>query len=399
MSTHENPAPFLKRVRLKHYKSITGCDVPLGPLTFLIGPNGAGKSNFLDALRLVSDALRNSLDHALRERGGISEVRQRSGGHPKHFGISLDFSLPDGTEGRYAFEVGAKAHAGYVVKREECRVGAASYLVREGTVVHSPGEVAPPAADDRLYLVNASGLPAFRPLYDQLGRMGFYNLNPKEIRALQQPDKAEILDREGRNTASVLERLEKSDGGIKRRIEEYLARVVPGIEGVDPTRVGHMETLEFRQRVPGSKDPWRFPAIDMSDGTLRALGVLVALFQVQAGRHVSLVGIEEPEAALHPAASGALRDCLREGSHHTQVVVTSHSPELLDDSTLPVESILAVVAEDGETKIGAVDDAGRSALRDRLYTVGELMRADQLRPDPVEVARVRQLQLFGDSGE
>ena len=95
-------------MRLKHYKSITACDVELGSLTFLLGPNGAGKSNFLDALRLVSDSLRGSLDHALRERGGISEVRQRSGGHPKHFGVRLEFCLPNGTRGHYAFEVGAK---------------------------------------------------------------------------------------------------------------------------------------------------------------------------------------------------------------------------------------------------------------------------------------------------
>lgn len=397
MAMDADRAPLVHRVRLKHYKSITSCDVSLGTLTFLVGANGAGKSNFLDALRLVSDSLRTSLDHALRERGGISEVRQRSGGHPKHFGIRLEFSLSGGLSGHYAFEVGAKSGGGYVVKSEECTVGANSYVVREGNVVRGPGEVSPPATDDRLYLVNAAGLPAFRPLYDELVRMGFYNLSPKEIRALQQPDKGEILEREGRNVASVLERLEKGNEAIKRRIEEYLARVVPGIEGVDPARVGHMETLDFRQRVPGAKTAWRFPAIDMSDGTLRALGVLLALFQVQAGRHVSLVGIEEPEAALHPAASGALRDCLREGSRYTQVIVTSHSPELLDDPSIPEEAIRAVIAEGGETLIGRVDEAGRSALRDHLFTPGELMRADQLRPDPIEVERSRQLQLFGNT--
>ncbi|WP_343414230.1 AAA family ATPase [Candidatus Amarolinea dominans] len=53
-------ATFLRRVVLQNYKSIAGCDVQLGPLTFLVGPNGAGKSNFLDALRFVADALRTS---------------------------------------------------------------------------------------------------------------------------------------------------------------------------------------------------------------------------------------------------------------------------------------------------------------------------------------------------
>ena len=60
---------FITRVRLRNYKSIATCDVRLYPLMFLIGPNGAGKSNFLDALHFVADALRISLDHALRDRG------------------------------------------------------------------------------------------------------------------------------------------------------------------------------------------------------------------------------------------------------------------------------------------------------------------------------------------
>ncbi len=69
---------FLTKVVLRNYKSIAACDVQLCPLVFLVGPNGAGKSNFLDALRFVADALRTSLDHALRDRGGIKEVRRRS---------------------------------------------------------------------------------------------------------------------------------------------------------------------------------------------------------------------------------------------------------------------------------------------------------------------------------
>ncbi|HSB04808.1 MAG TPA: AAA family ATPase, partial [Thermodesulfobacteriota bacterium] len=72
-----NPV-FLKRVVLNNYKSIKECSVCLGPVTFLVGQNGAGKSNFLDALRLVTESLSTSLEHALRERGGINEVRRRS---------------------------------------------------------------------------------------------------------------------------------------------------------------------------------------------------------------------------------------------------------------------------------------------------------------------------------
>jgi predicted ATPase len=121
----------------------------------------------------------------------------------------------------------------------------------------------------------------------------------------------------------------------------------------------------------------------MSDGTLRAFGVLIALFQSsnsQAHR-VPLVGIEEPEIALHPAAAGVLRDSLRDASRKTQVIVTSHSPDLLDDREIPDEWIMPVVAEQGVTTIGPLDEAGRCAIKERLYTAGELLRLDQLRPE------------------
>ena len=86
---------FITRVVLKNYKSIAICDVRLGPLTFLVGRNGAGKSNFLDALRFVADALNVSLDHAIRNRGGINDVRHRSPSPPNHFSIGLGFTLPN----------------------------------------------------------------------------------------------------------------------------------------------------------------------------------------------------------------------------------------------------------------------------------------------------------------
>jgi predicted ATPase len=387
---------FLSRVVLRNYRSIEVCDVQLGAVTFLVGANGSGKSNFLDALRLVTDSLNTSLDHALRDRGGISEVRRRSSGHPTHFAIRLEFSLEEGVAGFYAFEIGAKPRGEFVVKKEECAIGAHRYFVQEGNLLYPTEGVFPPAVTDRLYLVSAAGLPQFRPVFDALSGMGFYNLNPDKIRELQSPDAGEVLRRDGSNLASVVGRLEKvNDGRLKERIAEFLGQVVPGITGFNTQRVGHMESLEFKQRVTGAQHAWNFPAINMSDGTLRALGSLVALFQAVGRPKVRLVGIEEPETALHPAASGVLRDCVLQASQFVQVVVTSHSSELLDDSTITPETIRAVEAADGRTLIAPLDKTSRTALRDRLYTAGELLRANQLNPDLSLIPRAEQLQLFG----
>jgi hypothetical protein len=92
-----------------------------------------------------------------------------------------------------------------------------------------------------------------------------------------------------------------------------------------------------------------------------------------------------------------LRDGLKTASCHTQVLVTSHSPDLLDDKSISDENILAVTNRNGDTLIGPVDAAGRSAIQDNLFTAGELLRLNQLTPDleAVEKTPERQLELFG----
>jgi predicted ATPase len=108
--------------------------------------------------------------------------------------------------------------------------------------------------------------------------------------------------------------------------------------------------------------------------------VLVALFAGDA-EALSPVGIEEPEAALHPAAAGLLLDALRDASSTRQILVTTHSPDLLDSSSITPNELLAVRSSNGDTDIGPVDHAGQEALKRALYTPGELLRIDQLVPE------------------
>lgn len=412
---------FLRHVKLRNYKSIGGCSVSLAPLTVLVGRNGSGKSNFLDALRFVSDSLQTSLDHAVRERGGIDAVRRKSGGHPHDFSIELELELTDGTRAYYAIQVGVRDRGGVQVKREKLSIdrpphyiveseargsatvaedtgptlrSRASYEVKEGVLIASiPANLPPPSAD-RLFLVHASGFADFRPVYDALSDMGFYNLNPELMKRPQSPDAGEILRRDGSNVASVIARLQQESPEIIERVSEYLRSIVPGIEGFNRIELGPQETVVFRQEVAGAKDPWKFFAMNMSDGTLRALGILVAVVQLAGRSRVKLVGVEEPETALHPAAAGALMDALREASNHTQVLMTTHSPELLDVLDLDDAAVLVVQAHAGTTEIARVDQASMSSIRDHLVTAGELLRLDQLEPDTADLQLQRQLKLF-----
>ena len=238
-------------------------------------------------MRFAADALRTSLDHALRDRGTIKEVRRRSGGHPNHFALRFDFSLPSGQAGYYAFRVGAKPAGAYEVQAEECCIhnetALASHYFRvsSGNVESASISPLPAAVPDRLFLVAASGIPVFRPVFDALSRIEVYNLNPREIGAMQKPDPGDLLRRDGSNAASVLQQFSP---GVRERVTDNLSRIVPGVTDALAKTLGSQETIEFRQTVKGQQHPWRFLAGAMSDGTLRAFGILLAVFQAAATR-------------------------------------------------------------------------------------------------------------------
>lgn len=396
--------PFLRKVRVRNYKSIGQCQVDLKQLTVLVGRNGSGKSNFLDALRFIADALQTTLDRAIKMRGGIGAVRRKSTGHPRNFGIELDLTLAGSTRATFGFEIAARSDGGFAVRRERLQVKAAdgrsvgSYEVENGTVKRCSESAPPQASRDRLYLVSASGLPIFRPVFDGLSSMGFYNLNPEAMKDLHSPDAGELLHRDGANIASVVGRLARERPEVMERLSRYLGAIVPGMVGVERITLGPKETLELRQEVEGAQHPWRFYAVSVSDGTLRTLGILAAVMQLAgSAKSVPLVGIEEPETALHPAAAGALMDALKEASVHTQVVVTSHSGVLLDELDLSRHGLLVVSARRARTEIAGPDEASLEAIREHLYTPGELQRIDQLEADERSLEATRQFELFAET--
>jgi predicted ATPase len=213
--------------------------------------------------------------------------------------------------------------------------------------------------------------------------MEFYTPDPEMMRnELDTTGSADILDADGENIASVLDRLSQTQEVTKARIDQYLQAIVPGLQQVEAEDVKFYKLLNFYFAVAGSPEPNAFLASAMSDGTLRALALLVALFQnAGSDSRVSLIGIEEPEAGLHPAATAVLLDAIREASESVQVVVTSHSTDLLDNPEIPSDVIRALSWENGQTEIMGIDRASRSALHDQLYTAGELLRMGRLLPE------------------
>ncbi len=172
-----------------------------------------------------------------------------------------------------------------------------------------------------------------------------------------------------------------------------MAQAVQGVDRVGTRAQGQRTTLEFWNDSENS--PLPFYAVDVSDGTLRILGLLLALYQPW---HPSLIVIEEPEASVHPAAAELVVQILLDAAHDRQVLITTHSPDILDAKELSDSQIRLVTQEKGRTIVASLSQASRQAIRERLYTPGELLRLDELSQD-VEAAQSASqgLDLFSEA--
>ena len=257
--------------------------------------------------------------------------------------------LDETTEGAsYAFELRAVKDHGFKVVQEQCVVmrkdGSKDWFRRRGQVFRSSRRSIEPApTEDALVLPLVGGHRRFRTVHRCLAEMAVYRIDPAVLREMQDPDGGTRLHPDGRNAASVLREIWSRREEDGERICEILASIVPHTVEVNPKRRGNKLALEFLQDWERS-EPVRLEAFGMSDGTLRASGLLVAVFQRPAP---FVLVIEEPEATMHPGALGAVLDLLRHAGRSTHVIVTTHSPGALDAKWIRNKHLRVVTWEAG----------------------------------------------------
>jgi predicted ATPase len=412
--------PAVRRIKLSNYKSIADCDVALAPLTVIVGHNGAGKSNLLDAFAFVAECLRTSVDTAVATRGGIEAVRRRSTGHPRALAIALEVRLPNWQLARYDFSIAEGPAGGTAVIRERVLVrdeeGRLVARLRrdKGTILEAPFAAPPPPQASHLYLPRAAACDGiFRSLHDTLATMMVYRLPTGAGKALLPSDGGALLSANGANLASVIARLAYTEPETLERVAAHLGALVPGVVALEPATVGPYVTVRFRQTMAGARHPWRFVAGEAADGTLRALSVLVAAFQDSERRGaLSVAAIEEPAASLHPATVPAIVDALREAARSTQVIATSHRPELIDALDPKRDTLLLATTAGGRCRIEPVsgpsapgpalpaDEADDRAATDREPppTAGTLLRRGRLSAAREKAVDEKQINLFGTDG-
>lgn len=394
---------LLKSAHIRHYKSMD--DVVLNfenPLTLIVGPNASGKSNIIDALRFVRDALNDGLEHAVSSRDGITRIRQNSRTKPFKVSIALTFETTDedqSTQLDYALTLKSLEGGNYVVESESGRLGsipsslASAFEGKPGASATSitlqrsetgsytavPFTDRGQAAQDQLALatglgfigtIAADSVPAF------IRNWRYHSLFPNTLRELSTPDKDSQLNESGKNYASVIKQLKRSKAGKEalERVYETMRQVVPSFREVTVETAGGYLVPKFNFEV--DEQTIKYDAIQLSDGTLRVFGLLLALYQVPAPQ---LLLIEEPEQNIQPGVLAVLADAFREASERTQIIVTTHSPNFVDH--FKPEEIRVTALNHGLTTVAPIKATQKEAVQRRLLSLSEFMLAEGLSPE------------------
>ncbi len=413
--------PRLRMLQVRNYKSLASVSVELEPFTVLIGPNGSGKSNVLDALSFVQEAVTQSVEMALSRRAGIGNILslnewrrplmriegktpeeilreyEKISEHHAGLGFRLQVELAKDLTADYSIHIAAVEWGGFLVAHERCIVEnhlgqKKQFEMKFGRFEKPIPGVVPHVLPDRLALLAASATEDFRSVYDFIASMKFYDINPDVLRVPQPIDQGWHLRRDGSNAAAVWKEIVRYLPDQAATIKKLLASIVTGIEGVKAVPYGTHEILVFLQNF-GANVSKELPALNISDGTLRILGLLLAIFQFG---ETTLLGIEEPEATIHPAIMDTLVEVFLSTSEEKQILITTHDPHILEHKDLSDDSLRLVSWNNGQTVVTPVPETLRRFIKEQMYSRGELLSSGELRLDEDELtSSMKEIDLFG----
>lgn len=362
----------IRCIRASNYRSIAdGVAVNLEQFTALVGPNGVGKSNVLDVLRFLREALTLGLEPAVAKRLGITRLRRVSATKPRALKIGVDLSS-HGWDASYDIQLSAAAGRQYRVEHEHFQVKYGFWEIRDditlrverGRVIESPEGSIPRATEDALVLPLLAGHESIAPVIDALTSVHVHSIYPRELSQPQPVGLAPPLNDTGSNWCAVLQSMPSRS---MSELVDGLGRVTGDITGVRVDSAGGYYTAEFEHRL-GDVKRW-FSAGQESDGTLRLAGILTALLQRPAP---PLIAIEEPELTINPGLLPLVYDYMRSAASKSQVIITTHSPELVD--MLDMGDVRVVQRDASGSTVAPVSPSQREMIKERLLSPGEVLK-------------------------
>ena len=369
----------LQSLRIRNFKAVVDSKtVKLRPLTAFIGNNGAGKSSLIEALETYQAIVRDGLDVAMQRWLGIEHVRHKAQEAKERMGklvnpVSFELALGESPRKvrRLSMTVNNDPAANRMLIASE-RVTDLAGDFTERNMLDS----LPPHGAGRSILTVPVDL-GMTMVANEVLAWQFLTLSPERmgLPVPQQRTKGAVrLANDGSNVADFLLDLRRQDANAFNGIVETMAFVLPYAKDIQPTLTS--SEIERKAWLQLSEDTFKVPGWLLSTGTLRMLALLALL------RHPSpppLIVVEEIENGLDPRSIHLIVEEIRSAvlAGVTQVVVTTHSPYLLDLLTL---EHLVVVERDGEGHPRFIRPADHKNLQawaqesapGKLYTMGNL---------------------------
>lgn len=363
----------LSSLRANSFRSLLDADVPIGVFNLFIGANASGKSTILDALRFLSEAVsEKDFKGPVFSRGGMVHLAWK-GAIASVVELATNVSNGDVVfewnvrlvRRDYDFEVEERMH--------QTRSGSPPVQLLEAAGGKGwwwsgeRGEAVPLSQSPTSCALAAAAADASFPAHDVaqfIARWGFFDPNPFLLRRGWNIIESPRLDHFGRNIAETLYRL---DASARQRILDATRAIIGLPDDIEPRLAQEEDRFYFVQQEPGLQ--YRVHQMGASSGTLRVLALMTAL---HTSAQAKLIGIEEPENYVHPGALSSFVEHLRGVGENTQLVITTHSPLVLD--ALGDPSVVRVVRRGG--KKGTVVEEGdaqgvRRALEASDFGLGE----------------------------
>lgn len=325
----------LQTVRVRNFKAIVDSKtVKLGALTVLIGNNGVGKSSLIEALETYQSIVVDGLDIAMQRWLGIEHVRHKAQeaklrlGEPVNH-ISFDLAIGESPRKvrRLAMAVNNDPAADRMFIADE-RISQP-----DGRWVARDRIAAIDTYGDRRSLL-ASALGDYIEEARHVLGWQFLALSPEKmgLPVPQQRTRGSVkLARDGSNVADFLLDLRRQSTAVFDGIVETMAYVLPYAKDIQTSLTS--SEIERKAWLQMAEADFKVPGWMLSTGTLRMVALLALL------RHPNpppLIVVEEIENGLDPRSIHLIVEEIRNAvlSGSTQVVLTTHSPYLLDLLTL-----------------------------------------------------------------
>jgi len=338
----------LSALTLKNYKNLVADRIGLNNLNVFIGPNGSGKSNFIAVLQFLKEYLSStpdksrgitSFEDAIEELGG-ARILDKTVIPPATVDLFFTFSL----KRKIPFEI---------------------QIMIKGMIEN------PIIKSESLSL---RSVKVRRQIIDAVSGWQFYNANYINVRSIRFSEPKigpgdMFIFSSGKNLPLVLDNLIQKDFEFEERINNAMKQILPQTRKIRPIRSGRL-SLTVEWYFDGMKEP--FYLDEMSDGTVRMLCWAVILHSPVPP---SLLVIDEPEMGIHPAWLPVLAEWIKSASERTQIIVSTHSPDLLDHFTDRTEDVICF-RFDGKSHFTPehLSKEKLSAMFDEGWELGDLYR-------------------------